>query len=124
MWLLDKKDLNSSNGTFVNGQRISKEGKIGSPFELKTKDVIDLGVDIPDDDGKDLYKKVTLRVTWASESEAVGNEEHPRTLSTLPSPLSVPLLDPKEFEELSEQKKLEEIFKLLEVSEVAIEYEN
>ena len=34
------KDVKSSNGTFINGSRLSNEGVESEPFELKTEDVV------------------------------------------------------------------------------------
>lgn len=34
------KDLRSSNGTFVNGDRLSPEGVESEPWELKNEDVV------------------------------------------------------------------------------------
>ncbi|KAI8852229.1 SMAD/FHA domain-containing protein, partial [Chytridium lagenaria] len=45
------KDVKSSNGTFVNGGRLSEEGQVSAPHELRTADVIEFGIDIMNDDG-------------------------------------------------------------------------
>lgn len=42
-WILDGtqifiKDVKSSNGTFVNGERLSAEGHESEPYELKSED--------------------------------------------------------------------------------------
>lgn len=34
------KDVKSSNGTFVNGDRLSAEGVESEPFELKSEDMV------------------------------------------------------------------------------------
>jgi hypothetical protein len=34
------KDVKSSNGTFINGERLSAEGLESDPFELKTDDIV------------------------------------------------------------------------------------
>ena len=34
------KDVKSSNGTFINGERLSAEGIESEPFELKTDDTV------------------------------------------------------------------------------------
>lgn len=34
------KDVKSSNGTFINGERLSQEGVESEPFELKTGDTV------------------------------------------------------------------------------------
>lgn len=34
------KDIKSSNGTFINTERLSSEGAESEPFELKSEDVV------------------------------------------------------------------------------------
>jgi pSer/pThr/pTyr-binding forkhead associated (FHA) protein len=34
------KDVKSSNGTFINGSRLSQEGVESTAFELKTDDIV------------------------------------------------------------------------------------
>ena len=34
------KDVKSSNGTFINGERLSAEGVESDPYELKTDDIV------------------------------------------------------------------------------------
>ena len=34
------KDVKSSNGTFINSERLSAEGAESDPFELKTDDIV------------------------------------------------------------------------------------
>lgn len=34
------KDVKSSNGTFINGDRLSLEGVESEPFELKSEDMV------------------------------------------------------------------------------------
>jgi pSer/pThr/pTyr-binding forkhead associated (FHA) protein len=34
------KDVKSSNGTFINGDRLSAEGVESEPFELKSEDLV------------------------------------------------------------------------------------
>ncbi|KAK9459989.1 uncharacterized protein V1516DRAFT_665501 [Lipomyces oligophaga] len=46
------RDIKSSNGTFINGERLSPEGEESEPHELKVDDVIDLGVNISSEDAK------------------------------------------------------------------------
>ncbi|KAJ3091989.1 hypothetical protein HK102_011762 [Quaeritorhiza haematococci] len=58
------KDVKSSNGTFVNGVRLSEEGMPSSPKELKSGDMIEFGIDILNEDGVTaLYQKVSCKVT-------------------------------------------------------------
>lgn len=60
VWL---KDCKSSNGTYINKQRLSSENTESEPFELKKNDLIDLGIDIACDDNSSLvYKKISARI--------------------------------------------------------------
>ncbi|OBZ91475.1 Uncharacterized protein C3H7.13 [Choanephora cucurbitarum] len=52
------KDVKSSNGTFVNGQRLSNEGEESEPKELHHQDEIEFGIDIVSDTGSIMYHKV------------------------------------------------------------------
>ncbi|CAL1709324.1 unnamed protein product [Somion occarium] len=57
------KDVKSSNGTFINGERLSPEGLESEPFELKTDDVVEFGIDIVGEDNKTIiHHKVAARV--------------------------------------------------------------
>lgn len=56
------KDVKSSNGTFVNGQRLSNECEESMPVEIKNYDEIEFGIDIVNDNGSILYHKVSCSV--------------------------------------------------------------
>ncbi|KAF7303688.1 FHA domain-containing protein [Mycena indigotica] len=57
------KDIKSANGTFLNGERLSPEGRESEPCELKTDDILEFGVDIVSEDNKTiLHRKVVARV--------------------------------------------------------------
>ncbi|GAB7353484.1 hypothetical protein MBLNU459_g3936t1 [Dothideomycetes sp. NU459] len=57
------RDVKSSNGTFVNGQRLSPENKESEPHELREQDVLELGIDIVSEDQKTVvHHKVAARV--------------------------------------------------------------
>ncbi|KAI0777539.1 hypothetical protein BD413DRAFT_467114 [Trametes elegans] len=57
------KDVKSSNGTFINGERLSPEGLESDPYELKTDDIVEFGIDIVGDDNKTIvHHKVAARV--------------------------------------------------------------
>ncbi|KAJ3031755.1 UNVERIFIED_CONTAM: hypothetical protein HDU68_000042 [Siphonaria sp. JEL0065] len=57
------KDVKSSNGTFINGIRLSEEGQPSAPHELKTGDTVEFGIDIMNDDGLTvMYYKVSSKV--------------------------------------------------------------
>lgn len=60
------RDIKSSNGTFVNGQRLSQENVESEAHELRTEDVLELGIDIVGDDNKTIvHHKVAARVEHA-----------------------------------------------------------
>ncbi|KAJ3410557.1 hypothetical protein HDV05_003659, partial [Chytridiales sp. JEL 0842] len=68
------KDVKSSNGTFVNGLRLSEEGQMSAPHELNTNDVLEFGIDIMNDDGKTImYHKVSCIVNLWESSEMPPN---------------------------------------------------
>ncbi|KAJ8083970.1 hypothetical protein AAF712_000866 [Marasmius tenuissimus] len=57
------KDSKSSNGTFVNGERLSPEGIESDPYELKSDDIVELGIDILGEDKNTIiHSKVAARV--------------------------------------------------------------
>ncbi|OCH86578.1 hypothetical protein OBBRIDRAFT_761124 [Obba rivulosa] len=57
------KDVKSSNGTFINGERLSPEGLESEPFELKTDDIVEFGIDIVGEDNRTIiHHKVAARV--------------------------------------------------------------
>ncbi|KAF8315405.1 hypothetical protein DL93DRAFT_2196684 [Clavulina sp. PMI_390] len=57
------KDVKSSNGTFVNGERLSVEGMESDPWELKTDDRVEFGIDIVGEDNKTIiHHKVAATV--------------------------------------------------------------
>ena len=57
------KDVKSSNGTFVNGTRLSPESQESDAYELHSDDVVDFGIDILTDDNKEiLHQRVACRV--------------------------------------------------------------
>ncbi|OXG75109.1 hypothetical protein C350_05288 [Cryptococcus neoformans MW-RSA36] len=64
------RDVRSSNGTFINGERLSPEGVESDPVEIKNEDQIDFGIDIVSDDNRTI---VHHRV--AAKAYCVFNEE-------------------------------------------------
>lgn len=72
------KDVKSSNGTFINGDRLSPESAESEPFELHSEDVVvrgsspvvapahseqEFGIDIVSDDNKTIvHHKVSTKV--------------------------------------------------------------
>jgi hypothetical protein len=60
------RDVKSSNGTFVNGMRLSQENKESEPRELREHDVLELGIDIVSEDQKTVvHHKVAAKVEHA-----------------------------------------------------------
>jgi pSer/pThr/pTyr-binding forkhead associated (FHA) protein len=63
IWICDAK---SSNGTFINGQRLSQEIKDLDPHELREQDMLELGLDIVSEDQAIIvHHKVAARVEHA-----------------------------------------------------------
>ena len=59
-------DVKSSNGTFVNGQRLSPENRDSDPHELREHDTLELGIDIVSEDQKKIvHHKVSAKVEHA-----------------------------------------------------------
>lgn len=57
------KDVKSSNGTYINRERLSVENTESEPRELKKNDTLELGIDISGDDGSTLvHRKIAARV--------------------------------------------------------------
>jgi len=60
------RDIKSSNGTFVNGQRLSAENRESDPHEIRAEDILELGIDIVGEDNKTIvHHKVAARVEHA-----------------------------------------------------------
>ena len=60
------RDVKSSNGTFVNGARLSPENRDSEPHELQTQDHLELGIDIVSEDQKTVvHHKVAAKVEHA-----------------------------------------------------------
>ncbi|KAI9791327.1 MAG: hypothetical protein M1833_001552 [Piccolia ochrophora] len=60
------RDVKSSNGTFVNAQRLSAENRDSEPHELREQDILELGIDIMSEDQKTVvHHKVAARVEHA-----------------------------------------------------------
>ncbi|KAJ4286246.1 hypothetical protein N0V90_013280 [Kalmusia sp. IMI 367209] len=68
------RDVKSSNGTFVNGQRLSQENRDSDPHELREQDMLELGIDIVSEDQKTIvHHKVAARVEHAGIYSNSGN---------------------------------------------------
>lgn len=64
------KDVGSSNGTFINGERLSGEGMKSDVFQLRDGDVVEFGIDIASEDNKTiLHHKVAAKVALALNVE-------------------------------------------------------
>ena len=60
------RDVKSSNGTFVNGFRLSPENRESDPHQLNEGDTLELGIDIVSEDQKSIvHHKVSARVEYA-----------------------------------------------------------
>lgn len=60
------RDVKSSNGTFVNGVRLSPENRDSEPHELREHDTLELGIDIVSEDQKSIvHHKVSAKVELA-----------------------------------------------------------
>lgn len=68
------RDVKSSNGTFVNGVRLSAENRDSEPHELQTQDHLELGIDIVSEDQKTVvHHKVAAKVEHAGYLGATNN---------------------------------------------------
>lgn len=69
------RDVKSSNGTFVNGSRLSQENRDSDPHELREQDMLELGIDIVSEDQKTIvHHKVAARVEHAGIYARTGND--------------------------------------------------
>ena len=60
------RDVKSSNGTFVNGNRLSPENRDSEPHGLREHDMLELGIDIVSEDQKSIvHHKVSAKVEHA-----------------------------------------------------------
>lgn len=60
------RDVKSSNGTFVNGHRLSPENRESEPHPLHEGDMLELGIDIVSEDQKSIvHHKVSAKVELA-----------------------------------------------------------
>lgn len=68
------RDIKSSNGTFVNGTRLSPENRESEPHELQTQDHLELGIDIVSEDQKTVvHHKVAAKVEHAGPASPASN---------------------------------------------------
>ncbi|WWD21686.1 hypothetical protein CI109_106172 [Kwoniella shandongensis] len=72
------KDVRSSNGTFINGERLSPESVESEPFELKSEDQVEFGIDIVSEDNRTIvHHKVAAKVycVFGPEDAALSARE-------------------------------------------------
>jgi len=68
------RDVKSSNGTFVNGQRLSPENRDSEPHVLREHDTLELGIDIVSEDQKSIvHHKVSAKVEYAGIPGTTNN---------------------------------------------------
>ncbi|KAK0545995.1 hypothetical protein OC846_005453 [Tilletia horrida] len=80
------KDVKSSNGTFINGERLSLEAQESDDFELHSEDHVEFGIDIVSEDGKVvLHHKVASRVYVVITAEDAVNIRHDIANGIVPS---------------------------------------
>ncbi|KAL2868580.1 putative cytoplasm to vacuole targeting Vps64 [Aspergillus lucknowensis] len=94
------RDVKSSNGTFLNGQRLSPENRESDPHEIRENDTLELGIDIVSEDQKTIvHHKVSAKVEHAGIYGSMpnifdltlGDLDPASGNGLLPSPLSQPL---------------------------------
>ncbi|KAL4926807.1 putative cytoplasm to vacuole targeting Vps64 [Aspergillus undulatus] len=94
------RDVKSSNGTFLNGQRLSPENRESEAHEVRENDTLELGIDIVSEDQKTIvHHKVSAKVEHAGVYGSVpniydltlGDLDPASGNGLLPSPLSQPL---------------------------------
>ncbi|OQE95415.1 hypothetical protein PENNAL_c0002G03296 [Penicillium nalgiovense] len=94
------RDVKSSNGTFVNGHRLSPENRESEPHELREGDTLELGIDIVSEDQSTIvHHKVSSKVEHAGTYGTTpsildlnfGDLDPASGGGLLPSPLSQPL---------------------------------
>ncbi|KAK3696753.1 hypothetical protein LTR37_017777 [Vermiconidia calcicola] len=84
------RDVKSSNGTFVNGMRLSQENKESEPREMREQDVLELGIDIVSEDQKTVvHHKVAAKVEHAG---VYGQGSDPLNFGDLDPSSGSPLL--------------------------------
>jgi pSer/pThr/pTyr-binding forkhead associated (FHA) protein len=94
------RDVKSSNGTFINGRRLSQENKESEPFQIRQEDILELGIDIVAEDGNTIiHHKVAAKIEYAGPQPETSkdarrvtfNQQGVPTKSTLHLSLSYPI---------------------------------
>ena len=84
------RDIKSSNGTFVNGDRLSPENRESDPRELCESNLLELGIDIVSEDQKTVvHHKVSAKVDHAG---FFGQSTDPLNFSELDPSNGSPLI--------------------------------
>jgi hypothetical protein len=95
------RDVKSSNGTFVNGHRLSPENRDSEPQELHQHDTLELGIDIVSEDQKVIvHHKVSAKVEYVgipgSSNNVLdlnfGDLDPSQNGGILSSPISQPMI--------------------------------
>ena len=89
------RDVKSSNGTFVNGHRLSPENRDSEPQEIHQHDTLELGIDIVSEDQKVIvHHKVSAKVEYVGIPGASNNvlDLNFGDLESLSSPMSQPMV--------------------------------
>jgi hypothetical protein len=95
------RDVKSSNGTFVNGQRLSAENRESEPHELRQHDTLELGIDIVSEDQKTIvHHKVSAKIEYVGLPGAsnnvldlsFGDLDPSHAGSLLSTPMSAPMM--------------------------------
>lgn len=86
------RDVKSSNGTFVNNQRLSPENRDSDPHELREQDILELGIDIVSEDQKTIvHHKVKARVEHAGIYANTGGNIMELSFGELENPQMSPI---------------------------------
>jgi len=56
------QDTKSSNGTFLNGNRLGKSNEDSAPFELNSGDIVQFGVDVTENTKKVTHGCITVEI--------------------------------------------------------------
>ncbi|KAF9976834.1 hypothetical protein BGZ65_007659 [Modicella reniformis] len=83
------RDLKSSNGTFLNGRRLSPENVESDSFVLNQNDHLEFGIDIMDENGSLLHEKVACKIFISRlpypTPRGSPKESHPKLRSSSPT---------------------------------------
>ncbi|KZT53720.1 SMAD/FHA domain-containing protein [Calocera cornea HHB12733] len=89
------KDVKSSNGTFINSERLSPEGVESEPFELKSEDIVEFGIDIVGEDNRTIvHHKVAAKVYCIlSPEDLLGSQREMQYLRNPSNRLPHPVIN-------------------------------